>query len=377
MGFSRALITGGSGLLGANIIKELLLNTSTELFVLMRNPSKKKRAKLYDDIIAFNGGTWSGEFPYRRVKIIEGDITLPNLGLAPDIQHEVTRNTDIIYHSAAVIKLSGAQEEVQAVNVAGTRNLLEFASACKERGKLDKVVHVSTIAVSGDREGIIYEDELDVGQGFNNPYEKSKFEAEKIVREYRNRGLNIVVVRPSMVIGDSITGFTNNFNIFYFQLRLLSQGIIDVMPLYRGASYNVVPADAAAKAICLISHDRSSDNKNFHIVNSHEIEIKYFIQKICRYLRYDLPKLISLEDCCPLPGTFEGMRGRVLSIFFPYISKKKIFDTTNAQNIFQMHGFEWPRMDRTFITKMLDACIYSGYLSFGTGVKTETRSYSA
>ena len=71
------------------------------------------------------------------------------------------------------------------------------------------MIHVSTIGVAGDTEGIFYYVDLDVGQGFNNPYEKSKFEAERLVERYRKKGLNILIVRPSMVIGHSRTGVTN------------------------------------------------------------------------------------------------------------------------------------------------------------------------
>jgi thioester reductase-like protein len=372
MDFKCAFVTGGTGLLGANIIKELLQSTSAKVVLLVRNAAKKRRTKLFNDILAFNGGSWPGGFPYRRIEIVEGDVTLRDLGIAPEIKGRLVKDIDVIYHSAAVIKLSGSEDDVKATNVTGTRNILDFAIQCKEKGRLEKVVHVSTIAVAGDRDGIINEDDLDAGQKFNNPYEESKFEAEMIVQQYRRRGLDILIVRPSMVIGDSLSGFTNNFNMFYFQLRLLSQEVLDILPLHQEAAYNLVPADYAAKAICLISYDRSSRNKNCHIVNSSEIPVKYFTQKVCDYLGYKQPEIVSMNDFCPLPSAaFHGVRGKVLGIYYPYISKRKIFDATNALSVLHVHGFIWPRIEDSVLTNMLDACIFSGYLRLGSEVAGE------
>jgi thioester reductase-like protein len=372
MSFACAFVTGGTGLLGINIIKELVQNTSANIFLLVRNPTQEKRDKFFKDLLAFSGGLWPVGFPFDRIKIVEGDVTRKHLGIAPRMRSRLYHEVDIIYHSAAVIKLSGAEAETRAVNVMGTRNVLDFAQECERRGRLEKVVHVSTMAVAGNREGLIYEDDLDAGQEFNNPYEKSKFEAEKIVEEYRKRGLNILIVRPSMVIGHSQTGFTNHFNIFYFQLRLLSQEILDIIPFHHEAAYNLVPADHAARAIFLISYDRNSQNKNFHIVNSYEVKINHFTQKVCDYLGYKQPEMVSMNDFCPLPSAaFDGVRGKLLGIYYPYISKRKIFDAANALSVLGAQGFAWPRIEDSVLTNMLDACIFSGYLPLGSEVAGE------
>jgi thioester reductase-like protein len=372
MAFACAFVTGGTGLLGINIIRELIQNTPAKIVVLIRNPTQEKRDKFFKDLLAFGGGLWPVGFSFDRIKIVEGDVTRVHLGIAPRMRSRLYHEIDIIYHSAAVIKLSGAEIESRAVNVMGTKNVLDFALECDRRGRLEKVVHVSTIAVAGNREGVIYEDDLDAGQEFNNPYEKSKFEAEKIVEEYRKPGLNILIVRPSMVIGDSHTGFTNHFNMFYFQLRLLSQGLIDILPLHQEAAYNLVPADYAARAICLISYDRTSQNKNFHIVNPDEVGVKHFTQKVCDYLGYKQPEMVSMNDFCPLPSAaFDGVRGKILGIYYPYISRRKIFEASNALSVLRQHDFAWPCMEDSLLTSMLDACIYSGYLRLGSGVAGE------
>ena len=370
-----AFVTGGTGLLGVNIVKELIQSTSAKIVLLIRKATQEKRDKFFRDLLAFGGGLWPAGFSFDRIKIVEGDVALPNLGMAPRVRARLFREIDIIYHSAAVIKLSGAEKETQAVNVGGTRNVLEFALECSRKGRLDRVIHVSTIAVSGDRSGVIYEDDLDEGQAFNSPYEKSKFQAEKIVGEYREKGLNVLIVRPSMVIGDSRTGFTNHFNIFYFQLRLLSQGVLDIIPLNEDAAYNLIPVDYAAQAICLISYDENIRNGNFHIVNSHEVNVKHFVEKVSSYLGYKKPEFVSVGDVNP--ASLGGVRGRLLNIYYPYITTTKTFDDMNAHNALHPHRFAWPRMENTLLTNMLDACIFSGYLRLGTEVGYEAGAYNA
>lgn len=370
-----AFVTGGTGLLGVNIVKELIQNTEAKIVLLVRNATREKRDKFFQDLLAFSGGLWPFGFSFDRIKIVEGDVALPHLGIAPRVRSRLYGEIDIIYHSAAVIKLSGAEDQVQSANVLGTRNVLNFALKCKGRGRLDRVVHVSTIAVSGDRSGVIYEDDLDKGQAFNSPYEKSKFQAEKIVEEYREKGLNVLIVRPSMVIGDSRTGFTNHFNIFYFQLRLLSQGVLDIIPLSEDAAYNLIPVDYAAKAICLISYDKNIRNGNFHIVNSHEVNVKHFVEKVSSYLGYKKPVFVSPGDVNP--AALGGVRGKLLNIYYPYITTTKIFDDMNAHNALHAHKFAWPRMENTLLTNMLDACIFSGYLRLGTEVGYEAGAYNS
>ncbi len=370
-----AFVTGGTGLLGINIVKELIQNTSAKIFLLIRNPSLSKKDKFFKDLLSFSSGLWPVGFSFKRIKFIEGDVSLPDLGIAPRTISRLTRDIDYIYHSAAVIKLEGSEKEIYAANIVGTRNVMDFAIKCKEKGRLHKVVHVSTVSVAGNFEGTFYENDLDVGQGFNNPYEWSKFEAEKIVEDYRHKGINILIVRPSMIIGDSKTGFTNHYNIFYYQLRFISQGLIDVIPLHENAAYNLVPADCAAKAIRLVSHDADSYNKNYHIVNLHNNNVRDFMEKACSYLGCRTPRLVS-ADTLSHTSYSGGMQGKVLNIYLPYLSVLKSFDAANASAALEPHGFSWPRIEGSLLGGILDYCVLSGYLSLESRVRHEAGAYN-
>src|SRR5437899_1298015 len=81
------------------------------------------------------------------------------------------------------------------------------ARRCRARGGLRRFTSISTAFVAGGHAGCISEDDLDVGQRFRNPYEQSKFEAERLVAHWRER-LPVTVVRPSIVVGERDTGWT-------------------------------------------------------------------------------------------------------------------------------------------------------------------------
>ena len=91
-------------------------------------------------------------------------------------------------------------------------------------------MYIGTSSVSGRRKGLILEEDLEAGQEFINTYERSKHESERLVRDVAYR-LPIVILRPSIVIGDSRSGATTLFNAIYIPLRLLhrvldSEGIL-------------------------------------------------------------------------------------------------------------------------------------------------------
>src|SRR5438067_1251167 len=126
--------------------------------------------------------------------------------------------------------------------------MLDLGELCVRRGALDCFTHVSTAYVAGTHPGRFSEDDLDVGQGFRNAYEQSKFEAELLVRE-RSPSVPVQVVRPSIVVGDSTTGWTPAFNVLYMPLRAFARGAYPAIPARRSAPVDVVPVDYVADAV--------------------------------------------------------------------------------------------------------------------------------
>src|SRR5436190_19145734 len=97
------------------------------------------------------------------------------------------------------------------------------------------------------------ERQLDIGQEFRNTYERTKWEAEHIVAAAAD--LAPVVARPSIVMGESTSGWTPAFNVLYWPIRAFSRGLFDVVPARPEAMVDVVPVDYVADALVhLLEH---------------------------------------------------------------------------------------------------------------------------
>jgi long-chain acyl-CoA synthetase len=151
-------------------------------------------------------------------------------------------------HCAASVSFDLPLDEARRINVDGTRHALEAARRAGAR-----YVHVSTAYVAGRHPGRFRESRLMCGQTFRNTYEQTKAEAELLV--HRSGG-DAVVVRPSIVMGESTTGWTPAFNVLYWPLRAFDRGLLGGIPSPPGARVDIVPVDYVADAICHVATAR-------------------------------------------------------------------------------------------------------------------------
>lgn len=175
----KVLITGGSGFLGINIIRFLLLKEISDLVTI--------------DLLDF-------DYPEKdRVKTVKGDIRDRNAVA------EAMEGGDIIIHTAAALPLY-KKNDIYTTDVDGTRNLLLEA----EKQKVKRFIHISSTAVYGIPDHHpLHEDDKLTGVG---DYGEAKILAEKVCEEFRGRGLCVPVIRPKSFIGPERLGV---FALFY------------------------------------------------------------------------------------------------------------------------------------------------------------------
>jgi len=168
----KALVTGASGFIGG-AVAEALLRRGDRVRVLLRPGSSPN----VDDP--------------REVEIVRGDLR--------DAQavRAAAEGCGAIYHAGAVYSFAEAPAAVLAVNVGGTRNVLEAARSTGAR-----LVYTSSIAtVGGVRDGKI-PDESSMPEGPPaGPYKQSKREAESLVRDAARDGVDAVIVNPTFPVG--------------------------------------------------------------------------------------------------------------------------------------------------------------------------------
>ena len=202
-----------------------------------------------------------------RVALIEGDPSAIDMGLSAAELRELTREVTRIHHCAAVLHSGVDRAVAERANVGGAKEALELASRC---GDLVSLVFHSTAFVSGDRTGVVYEEELKAGQSFRSAIEETCARAEKLVRAAMTR-LPIVVVRPTTVVGDSRTGEVDHLDGPYLLVLLMVTSPPDLalpLPTRGDAPLNLVPVDWVARASVALGRDPRARGRTFHLMDA-------------------------------------------------------------------------------------------------------------
>ncbi|MHB8872969.1 MAG: SDR family oxidoreductase [Myxococcaceae bacterium] len=271
-------ITGYPGFIGKRLVKHIAEQDPQGRVYLLVQPKFIKEAHRY--VSAIHGAP---------VEILSGDIVDMHLGLSGEEYQRLAGTVTDIFHLAAISYLGMPKETAWRVNVDGTRNVLELARDCT---KLRRFNHFSTCYVSGDRLGVIAEDELDCGQAFRNAYEETKFQAEKLVQRAAG-SLPITIYRPSSVVGDSKTGEIDRFEgPYYLGILLVMSPLVMPLPLPGNgvAPLNVVPVDYLVAAVWRISRDVRAVGRTLHLVDPNPMSARRTYELIAAKANKKLPK---------------------------------------------------------------------------------------
>jgi long-chain acyl-CoA synthetase len=229
-----------------------------------------------------------------------------------------------VVHCAATVSFDLPLADSRRVNVEGTRHVVELAERCR---RLERLSYVSTAYVAGEPGGVFGEHQLDVGQRFRNPYERSKFEAERMIRQ-RAAELPLQILRPSIIVGDSRTGQTSSFNVLYGPLKAFARGRIPAIPARRSSPVDIVPVDYVADRVHELA--TTGPDGTFHLVaGRNATTVGRLIDLSARHLRRKpptvLPPGLYRRALHPwLRRKYAGLRR--LEVYFPYFSMRVRFD---------------------------------------------------
>ncbi len=270
---------------------------------------------------------------------MRGDITQAGLGIPGGLDWLAEQVSEVV-HSAACVSFELRLQTARAINVDGTRRVLEFAERCHVRGALRRVSYISTAFVGGEHVGCFSEDDLDVGQRFRNTYEQSKFEAECLIaRAYAQ--LPITIFRPSIIVGERDSGWTESFNVLYWPLRAFARGTYLVLPARGGAPVDVVPVDYVADAVFALTQSREAAGGTFHLTaGQHVSSVGEIVELATAFFKRPVPRLIEpwlyRRMVHPLllsaAGDERGRRALTRSeLFFPYFAMQVGFDDRRSR----------------------------------------------
>lgn len=355
------LLTGATGSLGSVLARRLLESTSCNLLLLARSRGAHTAEERVKKILE-RGGVL--EKAAGRVRVVEGDVTQPRLGLSNGGYQDLVERTDVIYHAAALTSLNASWELCRTANVEGTERMLEFALLARRQGRLSRLNHFSTAYVGGSQKGTrLVEDDLPEAPPFANAYERSKHEAEGLVRAQMKAGLPVTIFRPSIVVGDSRTGEIPDFNVIYPFIRLMVHGFLRKIPARPEASCNIVPIDFVTEAALLISQMPEAIGKTFHLVTNNPPTVKTLMEIKDSYgnhlpIEVVPPEEFHVEDLSPE----EALVFFRMQPYLGYLNHELVFDSTNTQRVLAKTSLKLPNTDFKFLRILFDHAIEVGYL---------------
>ncbi|MBP9127879.1 MAG: SDR family oxidoreductase [Elusimicrobia bacterium] len=350
------LVTGAAGAVGSALVPVLLKSPDVRLVLLLRSAPGRTVSQRGEELKRFWSAYGCGTAEFDRIEVVEGDVGQERLGLSEAAYGELRRRVTHIAHGAAQVKLNMSEEEARRSSLGTTMPVLRLA---QEAPNLEKLDYLSTVGVAGTTEGGILERRLDPPPGFHNTYESSKAEAENAVWAARDQGLPITVHRPSMVVGDSHTGRTLTFQVFYHLVEFLtgrvSAGWVPRLPRFR---LDIVPNDFVAQAVAASLNRPEWAGRVLHLSSGRDGSLL-----LDRYVELVPPLLTAGGVVTPPPRRFpwtvfrfavpllaavapphRRKAFRHLPRFLSYLKEETFFDNQNTLALLKTAGIPLPRV---------------------------------
>jgi len=268
-------ITGATGFMGKVLVHKLLHSCPEldKLYVLIR-PKRDvipqiRLDKMFEGPL-FNHLKKVNPSCFTKVVAINGDITLPRLGMSNEDFTTITEKVSVVFHAAATIRFDEELRKSLVMNVGGTRSIIDLA---KEMDKLEALVHVSTAYAhcinpkidekfyrNHDNpeeimDSICKMDDLDekalIGE-YPNTYTFTKAVAEELFDSAYGLDFPVAIIRPSIVVASweyPIKGWIDNYNGPTGLLAGASTGVLRTMLVERDCVADLIPVDVAINAM--------------------------------------------------------------------------------------------------------------------------------
>jgi nucleoside-diphosphate-sugar epimerase len=355
-----ALLTGATGLVGRYLMRDLML-AGHRLAVVVRGSDREGPVERIESILQMWEDESGSSLP--RPVVLEGDVTEPLFGLSARCLAWAREHCDRILHNAASMTFYNADRsgEPWRTNLKGAEHAIDLCSDLQ----IDEFHHVSTAYVAGLRNDLVLEDELDVGQGFRNDYEESKFLCEKLLHSVPFLR-SLTVYRPAVIVGDSITGYTSTYHGLYHHLKLMSVVNRNVEPDENGVRHtpvqlqmtgneprNMVPVDWVSAVISRIFGQPSAHGRTYHLSPRECVTPRAIVEAGCRYYNSYGVEFVGPESRSAMPISGVDLAAQeTMRVYSPYENSDPTFDTTNLQRA--APDLICPAIDDAMLRRFLD-----------------------
>ncbi|MYU20829.1 SDR family oxidoreductase [Streptomyces sp. SID8352] len=334
------LLTGATGFVGGAVVLELLDRTEGEIYALVRGEdSADARRRLHEALIGMARGYGRADLEtaiVTRTRAIRGDMARPGCGVDPAELPAV----DELWHAAASLRFEEEyREEIEALNVGGTRNVLELARRTGAR----TFNYVSTAYVAGSRKGDIAEGPAVDPSVANNCYEETKVHAEALVSGAADGFDRVRIMRPTIVIGHSLTRHGLNWSGMYgfarqmMTIEKLARRKLGTLLAHARLNLiadphcpvNLVPVDIVARnAVSIALSD--SEETYFHLGNSATVPVHVALDRIMELVGLRPPHYVTDPDCFT---ALDEQLDKGMVFYGSYLKNPKRFDLTHTEAV--------------------------------------------
>ncbi|HVU01785.1 MAG TPA: SDR family oxidoreductase [Polyangiaceae bacterium] len=332
------LVTGFPSFRARKMVEELLGAKKTSLIAAIVHPKLAEQAK------AFVAQRDRDE--QARILLYEGDAAAIDLGLSGAEYRELAARVHRVHHLAQVTYPSATRKIAEYVNVGATREVIEFGRMCE---RLRCIAIHSSAEVSGNRTGLVLEDDLAARQTFRSPVEETLARAERLARAAM-KDLPITVIRPTQVVGDSRTGEVDRFDGPYLLILLMlnaPQEMPVLLPTRGDVLMNLVPVDYVVRAARHIAESPQAIGKTFHVVDPNPLTVRRVFQLVAQSGGRRLPGgfIPSRVTKALLGAPGVSLLSKSPRAFLDHITTPVRYDSRNADDVLHGSGIECPSFE--------------------------------
>ncbi|MBF0107790.1 MAG: SDR family oxidoreductase [Magnetococcales bacterium] len=342
----RVFLTGGTGYVGKHVLARLLVQ-GWHVFALVRAANGDNGQRIFRALKPFSECT---DREMARLHILIGDVTQTDCGLTGEtIDRLRGLRLDAFVHCAGLTRFEEQRAlDVYRVNTLGTRAAF---SLCRGLD-VSLFIHASTAFVAGDTTSPFYHFDFDRGQGFRNPYERSKFEAERyLFSEASGSPIRVRIHRLAIVVGGFPLGEEGDVGTLYAFLKALEflhaccrldleqgRGRMERLGVRRMDDTLFIPVRVAAVAeVCInlvaIDHVVAVVERELmrpgtdsilvrHVVAAEGIALKTLRDTFCRIMGMTGITFCDPDDFRERPRTsLEGRFHRATRAYDPYLQE--------------------------------------------------------
>lgn len=320
----------------------------------------------------------------QRIRPVVGDVRRKGLGLTPAISAAIARRgLAEIWHLAALLDLTESNsQDVYETNLVGTQHVLDFTRA----HRIPEMHYFSTFGASGEvREGIAREIVGIRPPAFRNTYERTKWESERHVWQAQIRGeILATIYRPSIVVGDSVTGRYEQFNVFNhpfdmasrLRRRIIEREKLDPkapirlevrVPGRPEATLNIVPLDYVIEVVMKLWSLASSRGRVYHVTNTHPPTLAQGMEMFVRVEPWEGTRWEMIPAGSPFLNLHEKFIARQLAFLTPYLQGEAIYDISNVRAVLARHGGVPELNNRKFLTAIAKRALERGWQEMPAG----------